>query len=243
MFRFSCKAFTFTYMIDFVHVHVANLWVQKSKVNTVHSFCLDLSVCGTGNQTCHVNATCTDTDEGYTCVCNPGFAGNGTCCFGRCISSQTMCTCVCACMFYKHAMESYLQCSGSAARHSLLHTWLCMCMWKMYGCKRSKVNTVHSFCLDLSVCGTGNQTCHVNATCTDTDEGYTCECNPGFAGNGTYCFGRCMWQFTDKLCMYLCIHVSMFCKHNDMARNPFNYIRCSGSELGRLSNKSAYHLY
>ena len=26
--------------------------------------------------------------------------------------------------------------------------------------------------------------CHVNASCTDTVEGYICECHPGFIGNG-----------------------------------------------------------
>jgi len=29
--------------------------------------------------------------------------------------------------------------------------------------------------------------CDVNATCTDTDEAFTCECNDGFDGNGTVC--------------------------------------------------------
>ena len=30
-------------------------------------------------------------------------------------------------------------------------------------------------------------TCDGNATCTDSFGGFSCECNPGFMGNGTSC--------------------------------------------------------
>ena len=29
--------------------------------------------------------------------------------------------------------------------------------------------------------------CHVNASCTDTDGSYHCDCNRGFSGSGTLC--------------------------------------------------------
>ena len=32
--------------------------------------------------------------------------------------------------------------------------------------------------------------CHVNATCTNTDGSYVCECYPGFNGNGQNCKGK-----------------------------------------------------
>ena len=31
--------------------------------------------------------------------------------------------------------------------------------------------------------------CDSNANCTDTDGSYTCECEPGYTGNGTFCTG------------------------------------------------------
>ena len=30
-----------------------------------------------GLQECHENATCADTEESYTCICNKGFEGDG----------------------------------------------------------------------------------------------------------------------------------------------------------------------
>ena len=32
-----------------------------------------------------------------------------------------------------------------------------------------------------------NYSCHVNATCKNTDGSYVCECHPGFNGNGQNC--------------------------------------------------------
>ena len=36
-----------------------------------------------GNHSCHVNATCTNTNGSYVCVCEPGFNGNGQSCTGE----------------------------------------------------------------------------------------------------------------------------------------------------------------
>ena len=32
--------------------------------------------------------------------------------------------------------------------------------------------------------------CHENATCTDANGSYTCDCNPGFTGDGFNCTGK-----------------------------------------------------
>ena len=36
-----------------------------------------------GNHSCQVNATCTNTNGSYVCVCEPGFNGNGQSCTGE----------------------------------------------------------------------------------------------------------------------------------------------------------------
>ena len=42
---------------------------------------------------------------------------------------------------------------------------------------------------DIDECK-GNHSCHVNATCTNTNESYLCECHLGFNGNGQSCTGE-----------------------------------------------------
>lgn len=39
--------------------------------------------CESGNPDCHRHAVCIDQPEGYTCVCKPGFTGDGVYCDGR----------------------------------------------------------------------------------------------------------------------------------------------------------------
>ena len=40
---------------------------------------------------------------------------------------------------------------------------------------------------DIDECKTGNDNCHENAQCTNTEGSFTCSCNPGYAGDGTEC--------------------------------------------------------
>ena len=42
---------------------------------------------------------------------------------------------------------------------------------------------------DIDECK-GNHSCHMNATCTNTDGSYICECHPRFYGNGQSCTGE-----------------------------------------------------
>ena len=41
---------------------------------------------------------------------------------------------------------------------------------------------------DIDECK-GNQSCHVNATCTNTIGSHVCDCHPGYTGNGFDCTG------------------------------------------------------
>lgn len=39
--------------------------------------------CSEGTDTCDAQATCTDTDDAYTCACNNGYTGDGESCSGK----------------------------------------------------------------------------------------------------------------------------------------------------------------
>ena len=48
----------------------------------------DLDECLSGARPCEVNASCTNSDGSYSCVCNQGFTGNGTVCDGMFIHAS-----------------------------------------------------------------------------------------------------------------------------------------------------------
>ena len=43
--------------------------------------------------------------------------------------------------------------------------------------------------LDIDECGVGNNQCHEDAHCTNTEGSYVCACLPGFQGDGYNCTG------------------------------------------------------
>ena len=49
-------------------------------------------------------------------------------------------------------------------------------------------NDTHEFvCENINECDLGTDSCHDNATCTDTIGNYTCSCKTGFSGDGYDC--------------------------------------------------------
>ena len=51
-----------------------------------------------------------------------------------------------------------------------------------------------TFSIDINECDLETDTCHVNATCTDTIGSYECTCNSGFEGNGVNCASKDKFQ-------------------------------------------------
>jgi len=43
---------------------------------------------------------------------------------------------------------------------------------------------------DKNECETGDDNCDEQATCTNTEGSFTCECNIGYSGDGVYCNGN-----------------------------------------------------
>ena len=58
----------------------------------------------------------------------------------------------------------------------------------MSGRKRSKILVFDAlFLADIDECKIGNNSCHENAQCTNTEGSFTCSCNSGYTGDGTEC--------------------------------------------------------
>lgn len=49
--------------------------------------------------------------------------------------------------------------------------------------------TLVLFCPDIDECANGQDSCDVNANCTNTIGGYECQCRDGYIGNGSICIG------------------------------------------------------
>ena len=45
-----------------------------------------------------------------------------------------------------------------------------------------------SYFTDISECAASP--CHPNATCTNMERSYICNCQSGYSGNGTFCEGK-----------------------------------------------------
>ena len=51
------------------------------------------------------------------------------------------------------------------------------------------------FSHNIDECTSGNDTCHINATCINTVGSYDCECLSGFMGGGFNCSSECVSSF------------------------------------------------
>jgi hypothetical protein len=50
------------------------------------------------------------------------------------------------------------------------------------------VSETHIFCADIDECLTSP--CHSQSVCTNIPGNFSCTCNTGYTGNGTYCVGK-----------------------------------------------------
>ena len=57
------------------------------------------------------------------------------------------------------------------------------------------------FLIDVDECLADPYPCHGNASCTNTDGSFECECNSGFDGNGNVCSGN-YWSLFEMFHLY-----------------------------------------
>uniref|UniRef100_A0A452G9R1 Stabilin-2 n=1 Tax=Capra hircus TaxID=9925 RepID=A0A452G9R1_CAPHI len=124
------------------------------------------SVCGPYVQFCHIHATCEYSDGTASCVCKPGYEGDGSFCveMDPCSGSTP------------GGCSRYAECIRTGRG---THTCVCRQGWTGDGRDCSEINP----CLLPSAGG-----CHHNATCLYVGPGQNeCECKKGFRGNGIDC--------------------------------------------------------
>ncbi len=113
----------------------------------------DENQCALGTDNCSVNATCTDTSFGFTCTCNPGFAGNGVQCqdVNECLTNP---------------------CAGHGTCTNQIGGYTCTCSFGYVEGNGTCLDV--NECADEGICGDAGE-------CVNQPGTYACDCNPGYA--------------------------------------------------------------
>ena len=113
---------------------------------------------------CHVNARCTDSEGSFVCQCDVGFSGDGFSCSSKCLTQDSK----------HHARRKREQCT--------VFVVVCVEMHRLTMVFCHDYSIIISCFIDIDECL--SNPCHTNASCTDTEGSFHCQCNPGFSGDG-----------------------------------------------------------
>ncbi len=118
----------------------------------------DVDECTDDPTACHADATCTNTDGGFTCACNDGFVGDGATCSASCAADPCMNGGVCT----DGESGATCGCEGTGYEGDFCET-------------------------DVDECADGDDDCADDATCTNTEGSFECACDDPFVGDGRTC--------------------------------------------------------
>nr|CAB3266630.1 stabilin-2 [Phallusia mammillata] len=175
--------------------------------------------CGRQGLICHQHAVCLETDTQESCVCEPGYTGDGTACieFNPCTDSNDRggCSINGICYYYGKGNTS-CKCKdhfeGDGYHCSVVNP--CTkpnrgnCHEKAY-CRLTEPGLNSCTCIDgyrgngqvcteIDNCLQNNGGCHGRATCTKDGPGSNiCECLTGYSGDGLQCVGTLSMEITE----------------------------------------------
>jgi len=147
---------------------------------------------------CHEKADCFNDPGTFHCTCQTGYNGAGTTCtdINECgVSSDNSCD------------DTHGVCNNNDG------SFTCSCR-PGYTIAQSGDplgdGSDGTICFDEDECSFGTHNCDVDATCTNTDGGFTCACNFFFVGDGFDCRAMCTEQQSEDL---QC-HMLAYCEDN-----------------------------
>ncbi|CAH1275737.1 NID1, partial [Branchiostoma lanceolatum] len=124
---------------------------------------------------CDPNAQCIPYQDRYSCRCNQGFQGNGLQCTPELIQPYDAC--------------AQNTCDLNADCIAIGSAYTCKCQPGYIGDGFACISDTRALSGQTRQSGVcGSAICDVNAICRDRGQGvYTCECKPGYRGDGTTC--------------------------------------------------------
>jgi hypothetical protein len=140
--------------------------------------CVNVNECAEKSAICPVHSTCVDTPGSYQCTCNAGFIFNviTQTCVQYCTDLSTQCDSLQAQCFFGTSLQQAWMATYCAATCQVCDQPRCARGYKL---------SADGQCVDLDECSSPTlNECAENANCVNTEGAYTCQCLPGFKGNG-----------------------------------------------------------
>merc|ERR1711970_1329496 len=141
--------------------------------------CSDIDECNAGTDECGLFTSCVNDDGGYHCVCDPGHEGannasdplnNGT--FKSCVDANE-------CINNTHECINNNTCQDQQPGYECV----CNAGYESDNDQADPLNNGdNASCSDIDECA-GTNECGANTDCTNSDGGYSCDCQGSSVGN------------------------------------------------------------